>query len=256
MSATDRLAAEREHHDGQARARREYFRQHPEQLLLDEQAYLDHETWFRPALDLLGDVQGRHILDYGCGHGMAAVLLARRGALVTAFDLSGWYVHEALQRAKANAVTERVRCVQASAESLPFADHTFDAVWGNAILHHLDLDVAGAELARVLKPEGVAIFCEPWGENPLLEFARRRVPYPGKDRSRDERPLRERDLQPLRRHFRKVEWQPHQLLTMARRLWPRLPFQPSLQRADEVLFRRFPPLRRWCRYVVLALQNR
>jgi len=138
---------------------------------------------------------------------------------------------------------------------LPFVDRGFDAVWGNAILHHLDLDTAGAELARVLKPEGLAVFCEPWGENPLLEFARRRLPYPGKDRSRDERPLRERDLQPLRRHFRKVEWQPHQLLTMARRLWLHLPFQMTLKRADDVLFKRFPPLRRWCRYVVLSLRN-
>jgi SAM-dependent methyltransferase len=255
MSATDRLQSERHHHDEQARARRAHFSQHPEELLLDEDQYLDHETWLRPGIKLLGDVCGKCVLDYGCGHGMAAVLLAKRGAVVTAFDLSAWYVDEATARARANGMAERVRVLQASAEALPFADQSFDAVWGNAILHHLDLDRAGAELARVLKPDGVAVFCEPWGENPLLEWARRRLPYPGKDRSRDERPLCKRDLIPLRRHFRDVQFQPHQLLTMARRVWPKLPLQGALQRADEVLFARIPSLRRWCRYVVLTLRR-
>jgi len=48
------------------------------------------------------------------------------------------------------------------------------------ILHHLDLTVAARELRRVLRPGGVAVFCEPWGGNPLLNFARRRLPYAGK----------------------------------------------------------------------------
>src|SRR5262245_18779852 len=101
---------------------------------------------------------------------MAAVVMARRGAAVTAFDLSPEYVAEARRRAAANGVT--VEAVQADAENLPFADASFDAVWGCAILHHLDLTRAGPELYRVVRPGGVSVFCEPWGENPLLNFAR------------------------------------------------------------------------------------
>ena len=58
----------------------------------------------------------------------------------------------------------------------PWAVFQTDAVWGNAILHHLDLAKAGRELRRVLAPGGVAVFCEPWGGNPLLAFARRALP--------------------------------------------------------------------------------
>jgi SAM-dependent methyltransferase len=253
MNATERLEAEQLHHDAQADARREYFLRHPEELLLAEEQYLNHASWIRPALARLGNVAGKQVLDYGCGHGTAAVLFAKREAIVTGFDLSGAYVHEAKERARANGV--RVRFLQAAAEELPFPDETFDAVWGNAILHHLDLDIAGTELARVMKPDAIAVFCEPWGENPLLEWARRRLPYPGKDRSRDERPLRERDLPALARHFNYVTIEPFQLLGMARRVWPGLPFHRTLDRCDAVLLRRWRSLGKLCRYIVLSLRE-
>jgi SAM-dependent methyltransferase len=253
MPATDRLAAEQLHHDAQARARRDYFTHHPDALLLDEEQYLNHAPWIRPALARLGDVRQKQILDYGCGHGMAAVLLAKRGAVVTGFDLSGAYVEEARERAQANGL--EIEFLPADAHDLPFADQSFDAVWGNAILHHLDLDIAGAELARILKLDGVAVFCEPWGENPVLEWARRRLPYPGKDRSRDERPLRERDLPALRRHFGSVTVEPFQLLGMARRVWPGMPFRKTLDRCDAVLLRRWRSLSKLCRYIVLTLRE-
>ncbi len=119
---------------------------------------------------------------------MASVVLARRGGRVTAFDLSPGYLQEARRRTEANGVN--VSFVRADGERLPFADASFDRVWGNAVLHHLDVTIAARELHRVLAPGGVAVFCEPWGENPLLNLARRRLPYPGKERTPDEIPLR------------------------------------------------------------------
>src|SRR5437868_3090663 len=137
MTGTDRLATEKEFHDRQAAGRAESFRTGRADLAFADDAFLDHETWVRPAFGKLGDLRGKHALDYGCGHGMAAVVMARGGATVTAFDLSPGYVAEARQRAAANGVV--VECVVADGEHLPFPDATFDAVWGNAILHHLDL---------------------------------------------------------------------------------------------------------------------
>ena len=251
MSATDRLESERAFHDRQARQRGATFAERPDALRLDEAAYLDHETWVRPALARLGDVAGRRVLDYGCGHGMAAVLLARRGARVTAFDLSAGYLSEAGRRAAANGV--RVELVQADGEHLPFADASFDRVWGNAVLHHLDIAVAGRELFRVLKPGGVAVFCEPWGENPLLNWARRRLPYHGKQRTADEEPLRLRQVRALRQVFPAVELHGHQLLSMVRRVLGRGRLTAGLERCDAVLLRRLPGLQHFCRYVVLTL---
>ena len=254
MPATlERIQSEQIFHDRQAEERGESFRAGRADLRFDDADYLDHETWIRPAFAQLGNLRGKAILDYGCGHGMAAVVLARAGARVSAFDLSPGYVAEAERRAAVNGVSVDFRV--ADAEHLPYGDASLDAVWGNAILHHLDLARAGAELHRVLKPGGVAVFCEPWGGNPLLEFARRRLPYPGKERTPDERPLNRRDLAPLRDHFPKLRWRGHQMFGMIRRVVKSPLVLAPADFADRLAFAVCPPLENLGRYVVLTLRK-
>jgi 2-polyprenyl-3-methyl-5-hydroxy-6-metoxy-1,4-benzoquinol methylase len=253
MMTHDRRAAEQEFHDRQAALRAETFRVRAESLHFDSESFLDHETWVRPAFALLGDIHGKSVLDYGCGHGMAAITMARAGAKVTAFDLSPGYVNEARERAFANGV--QVNCVTADGEELPFADASFHAVWGNAILHHLDLAKAGRELHRVLKPGGVAVFCEPWGGNPLLNFARRSLPYPGKDRTADEQPLTHRDLVPLRAVFPSLTLRGFQLFGMIRRVCPRSRALRWLDALDTRLLHAVPAFHNWCRYAVILLRK-
>jgi SAM-dependent methyltransferase len=247
----DRTRAEQLFHDTQAAGRAARFADVAAFRFRDGD-YLDHEPWVRPAFDLLGDVSGKRVLDYGCGHGMAAVVLARRGARVTGIDLSAGYVAEASRRAAANEVEADFR--QADAERLPFPDHSFDAVWGCAILHHLDLARAAAELRRVLTHGGRGVFCEPWGGNRVLEWARRHLPYPGKHRTPDERPLREADLAALRHHFA-ARPRGFQLLGMVRRAVRRESRADGwLDGLDRRLLARWPGLENWCRYVVLELR--
>jgi SAM-dependent methyltransferase len=253
MTGMDRQLAEQEFHDQQAAERAENFRLGRAHLIFQDEAFLDHETWIRPAFAKLGTVAGQSALDYGCGHGMAAVVLARAGAKVTAFDLSPGYVAEARERATANGV--RVDCVVANGEELPFPSAAFDVVWGNAILHHLDLARAGRELKRVLKPSGIAVFCEPWGGNPLLAFARHRLPYPGKGRTPDEQPLTSRDLIPLREIFPLIEVEGFQLFGMIRRVWRNENMCRLLDRLDNFILSAIPPLHHWCRYAVITLHR-
>jgi ubiquinone/menaquinone biosynthesis C-methylase UbiE len=248
MLAKERIRSERAFHDRQARRRGVA---QADGLRFDDAAYLDHETWIRPAIDQLGDLHRVRVLDYACGHGMAAVVLARRGARVTALDLSHGYLEEACARAVANDVT--VDLVQGQGERLPFDDGAFDRIWGNAVLHHLDLRAAGRELFRVLRPGGVAVFCEPWGENPLLDWARRSWPYPGKDRTADEQPLRPRHVRVLKQIFPRVQVRGFQLLSMARRLTRARRLVAGLSWCDAILLQRVPGLERFCRYAVLTL---
>ena len=255
-----RLAVEREYHDAQAARRRADLT--AEALLVDDDAYLDHETWIRPAMARLGDVRSRRVLDLGCGHGMASVVLARRGATVTGVELSGGYLAEARDRAIRNGVD--IEWVQADAQQLPFADGSFDFVWGNAILHHLNLERSAYEIHRILVPGGKAVFCEPWGSNPFLRAARRRLSYPGKHHTPDEEPLRSESLNVLRRRFPAMTTEGHQLLSMVGRLLPRsasgrtrIRIGPgilqSLQRVDRFCLSRMPVLQGWCRYMVIDL---
>lgn len=252
MLATDRLNSEQIFHDRQAQGRAPSFHD-TAALQFGDDVYLDHETWIRPALAHLGDMAGLPVLDYGCGHGMAAVVLARRGACVTAFDLSPGYLAEARRRAAANEV--HITFVQADAEHLPFADRSFARVWGNAVLHHLDLRRAARELYRVLQPGGIAVFCEPWGGNPLLSWARRRLPYRGKERTRDEQPLLPHHVRVLREVFPSLQIEGYQLLSMIRRVLRPGRIVAGLERCDARLLRLAPSLGRWCRYVVLTVRR-
>jgi 2-polyprenyl-3-methyl-5-hydroxy-6-metoxy-1,4-benzoquinol methylase len=248
-SSRKRLDAEQRFHELQARQRAT----EGVSLRFKDDEYLDHETWIRFAFEQLGDVGGLRVLDFGCGHAMAAVVLARAGAQVTAIDLSAGYLEEARERARANGVS--IDLVKANGEQLPFADGAFDCVWGNAILHHLDLSRTAAAVKRVLRKGGRAVFCEPWGGNPLLSFARSRLPYPGKQRTPDETPLTGMQLRQLRAVFPKVRVRGFQLLSMASRLTRKRRFRRQLDWCDAMLLDRVPMLEHFCRYVVLTLQT-
>src|SRR5205807_2527349 len=74
-----RLLSEQDFHDAQAAERARRFADLASLRFRDNE-YLDHETWIGPAFDMLGDLRGKTTLDYGCGHGMASIVMARRGA--------------------------------------------------------------------------------------------------------------------------------------------------------------------------------
>lgn len=245
---TGRLLSERLFHDRQAATRRRDLV--GSALLFRDEDYLGHAPWIRPAMASFGSLRGLRVLDYGCGHGMAAVVMARRGAGVTAVDLSAGYVREARERANANGVV--IQVCQADAERLPFPDACFDGVWGHAIVHHLHTERAAAEVARVLRPGGTAVFCEPWGGNPVIEFARRRLPYRGKHRTPDERPLRRSDLAAVAASFASLRVEGFDLFGSLGRAAPRLTRYLRLRRFDRWLTRRVPAAWSLCRYVVLT----
>lgn len=180
------------------------------------------------------------VLEYGCGTGSAAFELAGRGAEVIGIDISAVAVEQANASARARSLGG-VRFEVMNAEALDLAPESFDVVCGSGILHHLDLDIALAEIARVLKPGGRAVFVEPLGHNPLVNVYRRLTP---KMRTVDEHPLVVSDLAIARRHFGHTSATPFHLLSLAGALVRRLPggraMLPFLDRADRALFDRVP----------------
>lgn len=109
----------------------------------------------------LGPVEGREILDVGCGHGRLAAALARRGAIVSAVDPEA-----AAVEAARNAAPE-ARIEQAGAEALPFETARFDGVVMLNSLHHVPgglIARALAEIARVARPGAPIIVVEPLAE--------------------------------------------------------------------------------------------
>ena len=146
------------------------------------------------AFHILGDVKGKIILEYGCGDGVNTVPLAKRGAHVIALDLSPELIAVAKQRLLAHGITTGVDFVVGSAHRLPLLEGSVDAVFGIAILHHLDLALASNEVWRVLKMHGVAIFQEPVRNSRIMRLVRKLIPYSSPDVSPFERPLTDREL--------------------------------------------------------------
>lgn len=116
-------------------------------------------AYWRIYAHLVGlQLRGREVLVVGCGFGEDALRLARLGARVTAFDLSP----EAIDIARRRALHEDVELalhVQ-PAESLRFADASFDCIVARDILHHVDIPRAMTELRRVARPEAAFVMNE------------------------------------------------------------------------------------------------
>lgn len=149
---------------------------------------------------LLTDCCNKKVLEYGCGMGSYAFFLAKHGAKVTGIDMSKVAIDLAKTRANAEGINGIVFLVM-DAEATQFEDSTFDLICGTGILHHLQLHKALMEVARILKPEGKAIFIEPMGYNPAINLFRKLTPH---FRTRDEHPLTVKDLEFMEKFFHQV----------------------------------------------------
>jgi ubiquinone/menaquinone biosynthesis C-methylase UbiE len=124
-----------------------------------EQLYLDR--LFKPIGKFFKP--GMQVLDAGCGIGKDAEYLNRLGCRVTAIDLVCQPAHWPALSGLGIAMQE------ASAEALPFADATFDAVWAKDALHHMQNPLqALREFMRVVKPGCPVFLIEANRYNPLF----------------------------------------------------------------------------------------
>ena len=209
---------------------------------------------------MLGDLTGKQVLEYGCGEGWITRDLASRGAEVFAFDVSDQSIATTRGVLDKAGLLARCHLQVMPAEALSYADESFDVAVGFAIIHHLDLNKALAELHRVLRPGGVAYFAEPLGTNPAIEIYRRLTPQ---FRTSDERPLVLSELPHLLRGFRSFSHEEHYLTALGAvalayipggaRVFPALSAQ--LHRVDKTLLKQFPQLGRLAWYTVLRIQK-
>jgi ubiquinone/menaquinone biosynthesis C-methylase UbiE len=111
----------------------------------------------------LGGLEGRSFgdgLEIGSGTGYFSLNLLQLGAIerLTATDISPGMLSRLATTAE--SLDLEVATVATEAEELPFAEASFDIVFGHAVLHHIpDLGRAFAEFRRVLRPGGVVAFC-------------------------------------------------------------------------------------------------
>ena len=204
-------------------------------------------------------LKGAAVLDYGCGNGEFSMILARRGARVFGIDISRKLIEQArASAAKIGRNGSAPQFLAGDAHDTPFPDAMFDYVVGNGALHHLDLEKAFTEIARVLKPGGKAVFQEPMYQHPLLWTLRRLTP---KTHTADERPLSFADIERVRKWFRACRHREHFLFAVCAapaHLFGK-PFAlaaiGALDRVDEQLMRLLPWLRRYAWLTVMEMEK-
>lgn len=114
--------------------------------------------WIMERIDREAKIlDGGHVLEIGCGMGFDSLEFLKRGARVTATDLTP----TAVRLARRHFELEGYEAEDVRVENgldLSFEDNTFDAVWSNGVLHATgDTARAVREVHRVLRPGGRAI---------------------------------------------------------------------------------------------------
>ena len=101
-------------------------------------------------VQLLGDIEGKTVLDAGCGGGALATLLASRGARVTGLDLSPRLIELAIRHDPQHTIHYQVANLS---EPQPEFAEQFDAIGGYLMLNDVE-DFRGfaRTMASVAKP--------------------------------------------------------------------------------------------------------
>lgn len=220
-----------------------------------------NDEHFRILLEAAGSLQGKTVLDFGCGAGHTSRVYAELGASrVEGFDISGERISVAQRNAKRDHMDDRVFFRRLAAEDIDYRDNSFDIIIGKAILHHTDLEKTSKQLARVLRPGGAAYFLEPLAHNPILNLFRWLTPW---RRTPTEKPLTLRDLDVFRRDFESVEYRGFYLfgllanalllVTGSTRLFKRSMI--TLLRWEQPILTRYPWLQKYCWTALLVFRK-
>jgi len=206
---TERQKREIEYHKAHADQHRHRFEHFSWDIIHDPRRRWWNQHWAMFTTLLQLNLEGKRTLVVGCGLGEDALLLAKLGAEVYAFDLSS----EVLEIAKEVAAREQLQITftEMAAEKLAYPSDFFDCIVVRDILHHVEIPKALSEISRVAKAEAPIVINEVYTHS-LPDKIRQstvveRYLYPLMKRfiygnqkpyiTQDERKLNERDLQKI-----------------------------------------------------------
>ncbi len=207
-------------------------------------------------------VEGKKILDLGCGEGELSIVLSKLGGIVIGIDMGSDLIELAKKLATIN--NENCQFIAGDVCQLPFPNNEFDFVVGSGILHHLsEAGVRDAlkETHKVLKNGGIAFFTEPIEDNKVVNYLKNFIPMgtPGSHKYRpsilqrkrwkeylinlDDRHLSTKELIDAKGDFQNVNFDYYGVLSRAGKLLPeksRRKIAKTLNKLDPVLLSKFP----------------
>jgi 2-polyprenyl-3-methyl-5-hydroxy-6-metoxy-1,4-benzoquinol methylase len=244
-----------------------------------DQAWSDHDavpidTTF-PYADLnetnrffgqrIHELPKQKVLEIGCGEGAIATHLAKRGADVTAIDVSAEAVEATRRNAAHNGVETRVDARQMDALDIDVLPGNFDFVVGRFVLHHIEPFGTFVELLDAVTTSSArGVFLENSARNRLLMLFRDHlagrlgVPKYGDDH---EQPLTQAEIDSLRSDF-DVEVHHPELVFLKKMNTYLIGYENGLEylvelvkSLDDTLYQIAPPLRKYSYLQVIELDK-
>jgi ubiquinone/menaquinone biosynthesis C-methylase UbiE/glycosyltransferase involved in cell wall biosynthesis len=137
-------------------------------------SFNNHDVGFRYLFDLMVIAKsldlrpGAEVLDFAAGSCYVSELLNRLGYVTVAYDLDAEILAIGRERFTLDprCDPDRIRFVVGDGACLPFADESFDGIICMNALHHMpDYRATLAEMLRILRLGGRAVFSEPGAEH-------------------------------------------------------------------------------------------
>jgi|TARA_B100001741_G_scaffold126669_1_gene104310 2-polyprenyl-3-methyl-5-hydroxy-6-metoxy-1,4-benzoquinol methylase len=217
----------------------------------------------------LGNLEGKTLLDVGCGLGEASVYFALKGASVTSSDLSAEMLIKTQSLAEHHGVKLKIH--NASSDEIQLATNSFDIIYAGNLMHHVEIEDTVKGLKKLLKEDGLLVTWDPLTYNPAINVYRN---IATEVRTPEEHPLTWSDIKIFKRNFTSVKTKYFWLTTLIifvlmyvkqrknpneERFWKVVidesdnwenVYRP-LEKLDHFLLKLIPPLRLLCWNVVI-----
>ena len=196
-------------------------------------------------------------MDYGWGDGTSSVFLAKHGIEVVGIEISSVRIQNSKELAEKEGVKDRTSFFLMDAENTIFPENYFDGVLCSGVLHHLDIENAFKELARILKPEGGIICNEPLAHNPIFQLYRKLTPHLRSEWEMHHI-LSKKHIQLAEKYFGRIERRYFHLFTLLAVPFRNLPvfnFVLSILEGIDLLVLRLPFIKWWAWQIIFILSN-
>lgn len=126
---------------------------------------------------LLANTVGKDVCELACGNTGMVRKVAHQVKSALAADIAPLTIEQAKASARGNPDWEKIDYRVLDCEKTGLPENSFDVMIEGGALHHMDVDAAYAEAARLLRPDGQFFCIEAIRHNPIIHLYRRLTPH-------------------------------------------------------------------------------
>lgn len=126
---------------------------------------------------LLANTKDKDVFEMACGDTAMMPLISYQTRTSMAADIAPVTIALSQENAKGDPDLEKIDYRVLDCEKTGLPDNSFDVILEQGALHHMDLDAAYTEAARLLRPGGKFFCLEAIRHNPIIHLYRKMTPH-------------------------------------------------------------------------------